>query len=157
MLFIRQSNFFIMALTLENVISPSLFSVKGDVGFTEGASTGGFPEGPNPQVVQRDQPVTFSFDWDQKGPLVPFLFGNWKCDIYFESLTAGPGYVFNKSITFVSSVPFVYPTTNIVVPANTIEEGIYRLTARLMLTNTGSPGSPIAAFQDLGLCEFYVG
>ena len=73
-----------------------------------------------------------------------------------ESLTGGSGYVFNTSTPFVNSAPFVYPVKDIVVAANTVDEGIYRLTARLMLTNTGSPGSPIAAFQDLGLCEFYI-
>ncbi|MCB9298132.1 MAG: hypothetical protein H6559_34170 [Lewinellaceae bacterium] len=52
-------------LTVENVISKSLFAVNGNVHLHESASTQDLPAAPPVNIVQRDQNVYVHFVWQQ--------------------------------------------------------------------------------------------
>ncbi len=150
-------------MTLENVIPSLWYSISSsNVTFNEKPDAGtGFPAvlGDN-KNIQGDQPIEFNFQWTQMGFFCPSLSGSFKCDVFFESLSNSSSFTHSALPTpYYSSSGAIGHTYNVTttIPANSIAQGVYRITARLLYIPGGYTTSPIAAFQDLGLCEVYVG
>jgi hypothetical protein len=146
-------------LSFENVLTKGAFNVDGHVHFIETGGAGGFgADLGNLNAVQTDEDVTIRFHWTQTGALCGMLSGTWRCDVFLEEM--GPGEVTSpipfKTSAFVTTNGFTYEV-NVPVAAGTVQEGLYRVTARLMLTSNGAPKlSPVCAFVDLGLVQFVV-
>lgn len=138
------------------------FNVSGDVILSEGGSSAGFgaPSSPNPtnRVIQRDQPTTIRFQWDQTGLLAPFLNGHWHCRLFFEQMGGGeyslPGAYADNVTPYVAVNGHTY-NVDVTIPANTIPEGLYTVVCALVFHSpTGIPG-PIAAYSEFGLVQYY--
>ena len=157
------ANVALNTLNFENVLTTGAFGVSGYVNMYE---LGQLPDGsyapnltnPNPANIQCDQDAIVRFEWTQSGILTQMLTGIWKCDVFFELMgpnegpTIAPG-----TVNFLTgSNPHTY-IVNVKLPAGSIAEGIYRVTARLMLSPIKGTFSPVCAFTDLGLCEYFNG
>ncbi|MEM6632333.1 MAG: hypothetical protein AAF694_21855 [Bacteroidota bacterium] len=140
---------------------PAHFDVSdGTVELFEGASTGGFPEGPPRRIIQTDQPWEVRFTWTNSGLLVPFIQGVWHLEILLEQIGPNefgfPAGLGKATVPFQSVNPTTYSQT-IQIPQNIVPEGIYRLTACITFTSPApaSVPGPIAAFAELGGIKFY--
>ena len=151
------------SFTFENTFSSPPLTLTGtSFTYTEGAGGGG--DVANLDAVRTDQPVTITFNWQHSGPLASLPLGTWQFDIFLELM--GPG----ESVAVTpSTLPFVtvplgstsaIQTISVAVGPGTITgvipEGLYRVTARLMLKNTPTQ-SWMASFVDLGFVNWYGG
>lgn len=147
------------SLTFENAFTGSFLITNGTFSLAEGAEDStGFPGVPAvTEVIQTDQSATVNINWDVSGTLATFLSGTWKGEVFLEKMGGG-----EFAGATPSTVIFYEPSAttynlNVVIPANTVDEGIYRVVVCLSLEGTtGTPG-PVAAFGDLGLIKFYEG
>ncbi len=157
------ANVALNSLSFENVLTTGAFNVSGAVNYHEKVMA---PNGtydpdvtnPNPASVQVDQDAFVRFNWNQNGILTTMLAGKWKLDVFFEQMgpSEGPA-IPSKLVPYESVNPKNY-SVDVQIPAGTISEGLYRVTARLMLLPTATPGlSPICAFTDLGLIQYFNG
>ena len=139
-------------LNFEGTIPAPMLNVTGHIHYTEGPN--GIPL--NLNAVQTDQSVEIVYHWNQSGWLLPLL-GSCQChfEVFLERMGEfefGP--IAPKVIPFSNtSGSFV---TNVTIPANTVPPGLYRITARFMLTATGGSASPCVGFADLGFANWYI-
>ncbi len=140
---------------------PAHFQVNnGSVQLFEGPSTDGFPAGPPKRIIQVDQPWAVKFTWTNSGLLVPFIQGDWHLEIFLEQM--GPSEFGFPSTLGTKIVPFVSVNATtynefVVIPANVVPEGIFKLTACITFSSPAPasiPG-PIAAFAEIGGVKFY--
>jgi hypothetical protein len=114
-----------------------------------------------PVAIQREENARVVFAWNQTGPMVPFMQGEWRFDVFFEQMgpSEGPGIAFTHTpfVPVIGAYTFICP-----IPANTVPVGLYRVTVRMMLVPTSSATafsdtsvSPIVAFEDLGLVQYH--
>jgi hypothetical protein len=102
-------------------------------------------------VVDPSKPFTLEVAWEVFGALTPLWIGaldaRWSVDVYAESIAGGPearlgGITVDKN-TFTpdgAKVNGRIYTANIIVPANTLQEG--------------DPGSPVSGLYKLGVVVF---
>lgn len=139
-------------LSFEETLPPAMLNVSGHVHYTEG------PGGPiNLNAVQTDQAVVITYHWFQSGWLIPMI-GSCQChfEVFLErmgELEFGP--IPPKVIPFTTATGNF--STNVIIPAMTVPPGVYRITARFMLTANGGTASPCVAFADLGFGNWYEG
>jgi hypothetical protein len=144
----------------ETLATPSSFKFTGRAFATiqELPAAGPWPSDlTQNRLIQVEQPINFGFEWQVSGPLVPLLDRGfrWRISVYFEKWgmsespvapTATVGYVPVSGHTY---------NANIVLPANTLSEGVYDVVAVLRLYDgTGKP-LPVAGFEELGKFEIY--
>lgn len=147
-------------LVFEELI-PAHFQVQdGSIELFEGPSTGGFPAGSPRRIIQVDQPWAVRFNWTNNGLLVPFIQGEWHLEIFLEQMGQSefgfPNNLGKQTVPFVSINPHTY-TEFVVIPANIVPEGIFKLTACITFSSPAPasiPG-PIAAFAEIGGVKFY--
>ena len=147
------------ALTFENAFTGSFLITKGKFALIEGTEDStGFPGDPSvAEVIQTDQSATVKIKWNVTGTLTTFLSGSWKGEVFLEKMGGGEYTGVTPSTTIIYEPSATSYNMKVVVPANSVEEGIYRVVVCLSLEGpTGTPG-PVAAFGDLGLVKFYEG
>ena len=140
-------------LNFENVL-PSTIAVTGTLTAVEGPSGTGDPL--NLNAVQTNQFVTITNNFTQNGGLVWMLAGkNWHFDVFLEPMGAGAPIAVTPTDQLASGSIGAY-SISVTIPAGTVVAGIYRVTARFMLTP--APGltiSPCVSFADLGIAQWY--
>jgi hypothetical protein len=150
-----------MVLNLEKVIDLSDLDVNADVVMFEGAAAPP-PQGfDSPQVIRVDQSTTFTFNWTTSGALLPWFNGSQlKFDIFYEMM--GPGEATFPVPSTTTTLDAL--TVDLIVPANVVDSGVYRVVARMMMlppvpcgSSGPSPTTPtkICGFAELGLVEYY--
>lgn len=142
-------------LSFENTFMPSQFVASGVITTTEGP--GG--DALNLNAVRTDQTVTLTYDWTQSGNLVPLLnpASKWQFEIFLEAMGLSEfGPIAPQTIYYACTAgPH---TISVTIAANTVPDGVYRVTARLMLlTPPALTASCIVAFADLGFANWYKG
>jgi len=120
------------------------------------------PAGLTPQnIIRTSDQWRVNVKWEIDGMLVAMLSGNWRLNLYMESLGPQPEFVlYSTDIPFASGVvaPFklTYDITRNFGPNNPAQEGVYRLVAVLTsVTPIGTPG-PFAGYDAGPLLQFYV-
>lgn len=129
---------------------------------TEGADTGGVFPAPGPfdptqtnRFIQTDQSSTIKLGWTVQGGLALLMSGTWKCKVILEKMGGGESAnEFSANTPFVSALSHDYKVA-INIPANSVEEGVYRLLAVVNLVGPSGANAPVVAFADLGLIQFY--
>ena len=147
-------------LTIENGLQDAgLLSISGDVSLREGPSTTGIFEAKPPvEIIQKDQSYYVHFYWTQQMWLTEIIQGEWECTAYFEKMGSGEtsGANPSTSVTHVQRDGHCY-FIDVVIPANSLETGLYEVVASL--TFKGGEGGrrpiPIAAFAELGKLQVY--
>ncbi|MBL7792756.1 MAG: hypothetical protein JNK77_10560 [Saprospiraceae bacterium] len=129
---------------------------------TEGADTGGTFPAPGPfdptetnRFIQTDQSSIVNLKWTVKGGLALLMSGTWRCKVVLEKMGGG-----EFAQDYKAATPFVAALSNdyavkVNIPANEVEEGVYRLLAIITLEGPGGAKAPVVAFADLGLIQFY--
>jgi hypothetical protein len=148
-----------MSLSLDNALTVG-FNVSGYSQLVElGPFPGtGFPPGPNPTSIQRDQNSRVEFSWTQIGILSTMLMGTWRCDVFLEQMGPGEGPAITGSTTAFVQVDGNAYNHSVNIPAGLVPVGLYRVTSRLMLLPIGGNEnslSPIVGFEDLGLVQYH--
>jgi len=155
----------LQTLTFENQFSGSFTITDGKFKLVEGLDVNPDPDGfiGDPAVerlIQVDQPVTISLSWVNGGTLRSFVAGSWKGEVFLEQM--GPDE--RKAVGGIDAIPsnsIAYDPTqsnyvlDIVLPANSVLPGMYRIVVSLSFEGTSGKQGPVAAFGDLGLVKFY--
>jgi len=137
------------------------FGIRGKASLREGNSTAGFPgRQSNTALIQTDQEVNIDFNWKTDGLLLPFLCGQWKCEMFLEQMGEKefglPRGLSSVTTPVIKTNPATY-NVSLNIPANTIPDGIYRIVVRLLFEAKDGTPAPIAAFAEFGLVQFYRG
>ena len=108
-------------------------------------------------IIRRDQAWKVQFDWRSFGSLNHMIAGNWYLRIYLEQMGLGEFNLPNASATvaIVSNLNSSNYNRDILVPANTVPAGLYKLVASVTCKGPlGHPG-PVAGFAEGPLVQFY--
>ena len=109
--------------------------------------------------IDVQQGATMNFQWTVGGLFCGLWAppASWRCDVYFEAL-GNPFSVpaLNAVTPHIPTIANQVYNVAVSIPAGAVPVGIYRVTARVMLTDQLSPAQhPVVAFSDLGVIEFF--
>lgn len=142
---------------------PGFFEFSGDIKWgSDETKPGWYSE--IPDICRCDKPMKFTFKWTQDGWVTTAINGKWVLEMFFEKMGGGeytgPDIKLEVPHVYGSGFPYSYEKT-IDLLANTIPEGTYRIVARIKFLAEFPYGSgtyintPIVAFDEVGLVEFY--
>ncbi len=149
----------------EIALRPNDLCIKGKVDIFERASTSDYEEvpdiapppneGPSNMIIQYDQPWFARFYWSVKGPLTRLLKGgNWKCDLLFEAM-GEPETKLNPHVMVpAEGKPYDY-TADVDVRNGQLQDGVYRVVARLQYYDGDDRPMPIVGFEDSHVVQVY--
>ena len=147
-------------LQTELTISPGLFQLSGggQVVLNENLSSSTTGTAGNTLVsnsIQTDQQIRFNFNWAVNGLFVPLLNpGNkWKLEVFLEMM--GPTESFSiPPVTVAYGVGGPY-SSNVIIPPNTLSEGVYDVVAVLHFLDSANQPQFVAAFAEFGkICVY---
>jgi len=147
-------------LQTELTISPGLFELTGGgtVILNENLSPGSPGTAGNVSVsntIQTDQQIRFNFNWAVNGLFVSLLNpGNkWKLEVFLEMM-GPPESVSVPPVTIVYGAGGPY-SSNVIIPPNTLSEGVYDVVAVLHFLDAASQPQFVAAFAEFGkICVY---
>ena len=134
-----------------------------------------FPTGnlANNKLIKCDQPVALKFDWTVRGIFAHVMDPNsgWKIELFLEkygpneftfpagvgekALKYNSGAVSGSGLNAQMSFPGAVGSTTILIPADTISEGIYDVVAAIRYLHSDGTPCFLAAFAEFGKIQFY--
>ncbi len=141
-------------LNLEKILDTALLDVTADVVMSAG------PTAPSPggvdsaQVIRVDETTTFTFTWTTSGALLPwFNASQVKFDVFYELMGPGEAVI---AVPTTTATTLGALTTTLTIAPNQIQEGVYRIVARMMmLPPVGTTPTKLCGFVDLDIVEYY--
>lgn len=106
-------------------------------------------------TIQTDQQIRFNFNWAVNGLFVSLLNpGNkWKLEVFLEMM-GPPESVSVPPVTIVYGAGGPY-SSNVIIPPNTLSEGVYDVVAVLHFLDAASQPQFVAAFAEFGkICVY---
>jgi hypothetical protein len=119
--------------------------------------TESYPPGEKTSLLEPDDPFNVQLDWKLSGPLVWVVGGTWHLRLFIDDVDGvGPthgqlGSTVNIPVVITGDpTPFSYTFQ---VAANTVKEGVYRLTAVINHTPAGAPANSTYYTEMVGFAE----
>jgi hypothetical protein len=110
-------------------------------------------------IIRRNQAWKVTFDWQTSGVAALFLAGQWKLEIYLEKMGPDefglPAGLSTATVPAVATAALHSYAKDIVIPANVVPEGLYKLVVSITHQNPGGSPTPMAGFAEGSLLQFY--
>lgn len=111
-------------------------------------------------IIRRNQSCRIRTNWHIRGLLALGLGGSWTVRAFLESMGPGAEVQAGTQVVQLSSGTVVPPDrknyeSEIVVPANTVAAGVYKLVVAITYTEPGGTPGPMAAYQEGPILQFF--